>query len=117
MHAREQLLLERLDECRRRRETLLADAVEEGFAARDLRALTKALPHPERSRLSPQMNKAASQSRLLQHHSLANWVLAQRTLLHLSQMLEIIATGGRLKPTYGERGVVHSSGLLVDHAA
>ncbi|MCU0373434.1 MAG: hypothetical protein MUE56_09370, partial [Ignavibacteria bacterium] len=29
--------------------------------------------------------------RLLQHQSLTNWVLAQRSMLHLSQLLEIIA--------------------------
>ena len=40
--------------------------------------------------------------RLLQHQSLTNWVLAQKALLHVAQMLEIIATGGRLKPTYGK---------------
>jgi hypothetical protein len=40
--------------------------------------------------------------RVLQHHSLANWVLAQRRLLHVAQSLEIIATGGRMRPTYGD---------------
>ena len=30
-----------------------------------------------------------------------NSPLAQRALLHVAQVLEIIATGGRLQPTYG----------------
>jgi hypothetical protein len=55
--------------------------------------------------------------RLLQHHSLANWVLAQRSLLHVAQMLEIIATGGRLQPTYGNGESSMSGGALVDHQA
>ena len=49
--------------------------------------------------------------RLLQHHSLTNWVLVQRTLIHLSQVLEIIATGGRLKPTYGKDDSADSGGF------
>ena len=54
---------------------------------------------------------------LLQHHSLANWVLAQRSLLHISQLLEIIATGGRLRPTYGKSEPVLARGALVDQEA
>jgi len=54
---------------------------------------------------------------LLQHHSLVNWVVIQRTLLHLSQMLEIIATGGRLQPTYGKGESSTASGTLMDWAA
>ena len=49
----------------------------------------------------PAFDEAAERSRLLQHQSLTNWVLVQRSLLHLSQLIEIIATGGRPKPTYG----------------
>jgi hypothetical protein len=53
----------------------------------------------------------------LQHQSLTNWVLVQRTLLHLSQLIEIIATGGRLKPTYGKGSDHQAGGALVDRAA
>ena len=55
--------------------------------------------------------------RLLQNQSITNWVLAQRSLLHVSQLLEIIATGGRLQPTYGEGETVHSVGSLVNQEA
>jgi hypothetical protein len=44
-------------------------------------------------------------------------VLAQRTLIHLSQMLEIIATGGQMQPTYGKKESVGASGALVDQEA
>jgi hypothetical protein len=40
-------------------------------------------------------------------------VIAQRTLIHLSQLLEIIATGGRLQPTYG-RAVAEPCGALLN---
>ena len=36
---------------------------------------------------------------------------------HLSQLLDIITSGGRLKPTYGKEDSSISSGTLVDKAA
>jgi hypothetical protein len=70
-----------------------------------------------RDKLGKQIKESASRMRLLQHESLANWVLAQRTLLHISQMLEIIATGGRLLPTYGPGEPTLTGGALVDQEA
>jgi len=79
--------------------------------------LAKSLPDEQRHSLDEQVHRAQKQARLLRHHSLANWVVIQRTVIHLSQMLEIIATGGRLQPTYGEGEPVNASGGLVDRAA
>ena len=107
----------RLQACQERRQALLAQAAAEGLPANDLKSLADALPASERSALSPRIREAAARMRLLQHHSLTNWVLVQRTLIHLSQVLEIIATGGRLKPTYGKGDSVDSGGVLVDQAA
>ncbi|MFH1267928.1 MAG: hypothetical protein ABIK89_19595, partial [Planctomycetota bacterium] len=83
----------------------------------NIRSLTAALPDDGRRVLSDQVNEAAGRARLLRHHSLTNWVLVQRTLIHLSQMLEIIATGGQMQPTYERKESVHASGALVDRAA
>ena len=55
--------------------------------------------------------------RLLQTGLLTNWLLAQRTLLHISQLLEIIATGGRIQPTYVVSESVQSRGALLDQEA
>ena len=63
------------------------------------------------------IREAANRSQLLRHQSLTNWVVVQRSLLHLSQMIEIIATGGRPKPTYDKGSGSHSGGSLVDRAA
>jgi hypothetical protein len=114
----EQQLVERLQDCLRRREEMLGRAAREGLPADSIQSLTKALPKNRRGELPKQLKLSKAQSRLLQHHSLTNWVIAQKTLIHLSQMLEIIATGGRLKPTYerGEPATV-GSGALVDHEA
>jgi hypothetical protein len=67
--------------------------------------------------LGERVKQTAARLRLLQHHSFANWVLAQRSLLHVSQLLEIIATGGRMQPTYGDKESVHARGSLVNHEA
>ena len=116
--AREELLVGRLQECLQRREVLLQQASDEGLPSDSIQSLTKALPKDRRGELPSRLRLSKARSRLLQHHSLTNWVIAQKTLIHLSQMLEIIATGGRLRPTY-ERGepVAAGSGALVDHEA
>ena len=113
----EEALIARLQECLKRREELLARAAQEGFPAASIDAVTRALPRAARTALGDQVQLARSKARLLQHQSLANWMLVQRTLLHLSQMLEIIATGGRGKPTYGRGQPAAASGVLVDRAA
>jgi len=113
----EQALADNLQQCLRRREELLARAKSQRLPSTSLKALTQALPKPQRDRLSPQVLQATDRARLLQHQNLVNWVVVQRTLLHLSQMLEIIATGGRLQPTYGKGEPAPASGALVDRAA
>ncbi len=112
----EQQIIERLQMCQEHRGLLLERASEEGLPSDSISALTDALPEPERKVLATQVTEAQSKSRLLHHHSLTNWVLVQRTLIHLSQLLEIIATGGRPQPTYGKGKAPEPSGSLVDHA-
>ncbi len=117
LREREAALIDRLQACQNRRLALLAQAAAEGLPSRDLRSVAAALPTPQREKLTPQMRESAARMRLLQHHSLTNWVLVQRTLIHLSQVLEIIATGGRLRPTYGKDDTTNPGGFLVDQAA
>jgi hypothetical protein len=117
MAEREQALLERLEACQDRRQQLLSRAGEEGLPADSIKALSNRLPAESRAPLQASIREATERSRLLQHQSLTNWVLVQRTLLHLSQMIEIIATGGRSRPTYGKGSDRAPSGALVDRAA
>ena len=102
MAPQEQQLLAALQDCLQRRESLLARASREGFAAASIQAVAKQLP-PSQGGIREKVNLARRRGQLLQQQNLVNWVIAQRTLLHLSRLLEIIATGGRLQPTYGER--------------
>ncbi|MCA9103703.1 MAG: flagellar protein FlgN [Pirellulales bacterium] len=117
LQPREQDLLERLESCHDRRRALLDRAADEGLPNNSVRQLASSLDLSEQSDVGQRIDEAAGRARLVQHQSLTNWVLVQRTLIHLSQMLEIIATGGRLKPTYGADGRTDAGGTLVDQAA
>ncbi len=113
----EEKLIEKLQQCLQTRQAMLERAAAEGLPSDSLRSLTHALPRDRREGLPSQLKAVSARSRLLQHRGITNWVLAQRTLIHLSQMLEILATGGRLRPTYDKGGSTAASGGLVDRAA
>ncbi len=117
VQAREAELLARLEGCLDHRARLLAWASQDGLPSQSIQALSLTLSPRVREELSPQLAQASARSRLLGHHSLSNWVVAQRTLLYLSHLLEIIATGGRMQPTYEKDASAAGSGSLVDQAA
>ena len=114
---REQALIGRLQGCLEKRRQLLARAADDGLPSENIRSLAKALPGEQERPWTGQLDEAARRARLLEHHGLTNWVLVQRTLIHLSQLLEIIATGGRRKPTYEMSKSVEATGALVDQVA
>lgn len=96
--SREAQLCDRLEACHRERSRLLHSAASCGLPGDSMTSLASALPgHP--AGLDKQVKEASQRMRLLQHPGLTNWVLAQRTLLHLSQLLEAIASGERVQPT------------------
>lgn len=114
LQPRENALAERLEECHARRAGLLAAARREGLAAENVGQLAACIASGNKESRVERVREIGARMRLLQHHSLANWVLAQRSLLHVAQLLEIIATGGRMQPTYGDKDSIHSRGSLVD---
>jgi hypothetical protein len=113
----EERLLAMLQDCLNRRQALLARAKKDGLPSGSIQSLAKALPHPQREPLVRQVASASTRARLLQTQSLTNWIIIQRTLIHLSQLLEIIATGGRIQPTYGKAASSRSFGVLVNQEA
>lgn len=113
----EEQLIAKMQSCASRREDLLSRAKKEGLPSKSIAALSKALPPEKKGDLQDRIWQSNDRMRLLQNQSLTNWIVIQRTLIHLSQMLEIIATGGRLQPTYGEEEPVNSNGSLMDRAA
>lgn len=117
MLPQEEQLIGRMRACAAKREELLVRARTEGMPSRSITSLGKALPGAEKDGLNERIADVNARTRLLKNQSITNWIVIQRTLIHLSQMLEIIATGGRLQPTYGEGAPVNSTGALVDRAA
>jgi len=114
LQPREETVNGQLQQLYEQRGDLLQRATQQGIRADTLRKLASHLPHPDEKELEDQIQDVSDRMRLLQHESLTNWVLAQRSLLHVSQLLEIVATGGRLQPTYGKGQPVATSGALVD---
>ncbi len=112
----EEALCAELQACYQQRQHLLDQAAEVGMPADSIESLTSALPDKSAQVLQQPIDESKERCRLLQHESIAQWVVVQRTVLHLSHMLEIIATGGQTKPTYGNSATNESSGSLMDRA-
>ncbi len=113
----EERLLGVLQDCLNRRQALLARAAGDGLPSGSIQALTNALLPPHRVSLARQVTIAGSRARLLQTQNLTNWIVIQRTLIHLSQLLEIIATGGQIQPTYGRAESSRAHGALINQEA
>ncbi len=111
-------LCRRLQQCLERRGELLEQAAKEGLPVDSITGLVDTLPSGPRHTVRLQARETNARAQLLRHYSLTNWVVTQRTLLHLSQILEIIATGGRRKPTYNKshKQTATIGGSLVDEA-
>jgi hypothetical protein len=116
LQVREQALIDRLSACQQRRQRLLDRAASEGLPSDSIQSLAGQVPAENSRALQLSVDDARRRARLLQHQSLTNWVLVQRTLLHLSHVVEIIATGGRMQPTYGKGAPFSAGGILVDQA-
>ena len=114
LQLREENLCGRLQACHDRRAELLQSASESGLPSDSIQELSSALPDSDQGKIHKRAKETSSRMRLIQHQCLSNWVLAQRSLLHISQMLEIIATGGQIQPTYGKGESLHGRGSLVD---
>lgn len=117
IQVREESLLARLTACQQRRQEVLQHAQSQGLPSQNLGELATSVEHGSSHNLRNQVKDANSRMRLLQTGLLTNWLLAQRTLLHISQLLEIIATGGRIQPTYVMSEAVQARGALLDQEA
>ncbi len=114
---RAEQLAARLQACQSRRQDMLQQAAAEGRPAGSLQQLARSLDSSGSSEIVGRVKSAAASSELLRHQTLTNWIFAQRSLLHVAEMLEIIATGGRLQPTYGGGDAASSTGSLLNQEA
>ena len=116
--AEEQEVLAQLKQCLARREEILATARHQGHAAESIQVLCRRIL-PPRSECQRLVEEAARRSRMIQSQCVTNWVMTQKSLIHLSQMLEIVETRGQGKPTYHRQGEKESGspGGFIDRAA
>jgi hypothetical protein len=112
----EQRLCAELQACQDLRQNTLALASAAGLPAASIRQLVGNLPGESQQPLRQSVDAAQQRAHLLRHHCMSQWVAMQRTVLHLSHLIEILATGGQIKPTYGRRGTALPSGALMDQA-
>jgi len=112
----EQSLCEELKSCHERRQEILEQAASAGLPSDSIQSLATTLPEQQSQTLRTSIDESMERSHLLRHESVTQWVVVQRTMLHLSHILEIIATGGQTQPTYGKGGVTENSGALMDQA-
>jgi DNA repair exonuclease SbcCD ATPase subunit len=114
---REQEIAQRLEQLQARRQQMLEAARQMGLQVENLEKLAELTEQGKSAKLQKQVQQVASRLRLTQHAALTHWIVAQRSLLHVMQMLEILATGGRLLPTYGPERTAPWRGGLVDQEA
>jgi len=100
LESHEAELSARLEACQTKRGELLKQAAENGLPGDTLQTLTAHMPSDRGQKLQAEVVASRHRMRLLQSDSISSWVVAQRSLLHVSQILEIYATGGRMQPTY-----------------
>lgn len=98
------------------RREILERAHSAGLEGKTLQDVSLRLPEPQGTELSRRLGEAGKVTQSLRLEQLTNWVADQQCLLHVSQLLEIIATGGRIRPTYG-KSEYGMRGSLLDHEA
>lgn len=118
LDAREAELVERLKHCVERRQGLLADPGLNETRQPTLKRLVESIGKPNEEAadggLSRRFDAAERNNRELRMRSVSAWVLAQRSVVHWSQMLEIVAAQGQNVPTYKRDRKLRSRGALID---
>ncbi|PHS03748.1 MAG: hypothetical protein COA78_17380 [Blastopirellula sp.] len=114
---REQELVDRLTLLREDRQELLRQAAEQGLPGDSIRSLASVVNSGKQGDLNIVVKDATNKMRHIQNETLTNFVLAQQTVLHLSQILQIIASGGKIEPTYEKENSANQGGTLVDQQA
>ncbi len=116
LQPREEELCLKLTACQNRRNDLLALAKTSNLPDGNLEQLSRSVPLQQEVAVRERLSNASHRAMLLKHQSLTNWIIAQRNLLHISQLLENITTGGQTTPTYGKNARA-AGGFILDQDA
>ncbi|HEV7280795.1 MAG TPA: hypothetical protein VGN57_11385 [Pirellulaceae bacterium] len=118
LDAREAELVERLKACVEKRQGLLADPELNAAGEPTLRRLAESVENADEDQadlnLFLRFDAAEKNNRELRMRSVSAWVLAQRSVVHWSQMLEIVASQGQNVPTYKRDRKLRSRGALMN---
>jgi len=120
LETEEQDTILQLQQCLARREKMLQYAKAENLPAESLEMLGKHVVTNQDSEYHKLFETAKHQTRHLHLCGMTNWIITQRSLIHCSQMLEIIATKGRNRPTYTKthhRNIGITGGSIMDKKA
>lgn len=114
--AEEKEVLTLLQNALLQRDTILNEAKTLGITADSLVELCEKYM-PQSPELVARLEEAQHRIRNIRFQSLANWTMNQKSLVHLSQILELIANRGEKKATYSspqkqENGGLRSGGLV-----
>ena len=89
----EAALQDRLTQCHERRAQMLDEASASGLPHGSLGELASVLPSESAGKLQKQVKQSADRMRMLQHNSLKNCVIAQRSLFNVSKMINCVFCG------------------------
>jgi ABC-type uncharacterized transport system permease subunit len=101
------------------REKILESAKKQGHNVDSIQMLCKQI-FPKPSDWQMLVHAANNRLRQIRHLALANWTVSQKSLIHLTQILELIETKGQGKNTYKpQKGKenLSSGGGFVDRVA
>ncbi|MDR0869529.1 MAG: flagellar protein FlgN [Planctomycetaceae bacterium] len=97
--AEEQEVLELLQQTRNEREQILTAAQQRGLNAGSVQTVCEQV-FEQQTEWKPLVDSLQERSRQIQFASLTNWTMSQKSLVHLTQILEFIETRGEGKTTY-----------------
>jgi hypothetical protein len=92
------------------REQVLSNARKQGWKVDTLGDLVKRLPSGERPGLETKLGAVRDAARQLRHESWTQWVVSHRCSQHADELVALVAGGGEVDPTYGQRSRFGSHG-------
>lgn len=96
-----------------RRDELLKLAQSQGIAVSTLRELAAHLDDPQKS-LTTKVSLLKRKMERMHHASLGHWISCQKAWLHYSDLVELIATGGRKPIRLGNTNSLNQGGVILD---
>jgi hypothetical protein len=117
----EETLVTELQVLVRRREQILQQAQQRGLPANSLTAIVQTFDEPLRTRLLTQIEETRRVTDANRRESWILWIVCKQSLRFFSDVIELIANGGRRAPVYlarpGAVAEMSTGGALLDAKA